>query len=221
MISEKTVELNLTTELINWLYTVTEQTHYALAPSQREEGTLGYDVALLGSGAILIQYKRAYVEGTNWSWNLNRTQQKNQHSLLLDLEAQGFPVFYALPHFNTPAHIAARRRRLLLDTFWFPPSSIRPPGGPNGHHEVHYDESSRRWWVTSQQEVEMPPPLDLNYLSVALGSATDHSNLEKMLEALNSTILKYEKDLSLQQAKNEIATYDLVDGLVVIVRATP
>jgi hypothetical protein len=40
MISEKTVELNLATELINWFYYVTGQIHYALAPSQRQEGQL-------------------------------------------------------------------------------------------------------------------------------------------------------------------------------------
>jgi hypothetical protein len=60
MISEKTVELNLTTQLINCFYYVTGQIHYALAPSQRQEGQLGFDVSVTApGGGVLIQYKRA------------------------------------------------------------------------------------------------------------------------------------------------------------------
>lgn len=43
MISEKTVELNLTTELINWFFAQTRRTHYVLAPSSRDESMLGFD----------------------------------------------------------------------------------------------------------------------------------------------------------------------------------
>lgn len=44
MISEKTVELNTTAELLAWLRYVTGITHTAIGPSQRQEAVLGYDV---------------------------------------------------------------------------------------------------------------------------------------------------------------------------------
>jgi hypothetical protein len=40
MISEKTVELNVTAELLNWLRYVTGRTHTAIGPSQRAEAKL-------------------------------------------------------------------------------------------------------------------------------------------------------------------------------------
>jgi len=132
MISEKTVELNLTTELLNYLGGLTNQVHYVLAPSQQQEGKLGYDAAIHNSGgAIYIQYKRAYVNRSVWSWHINYTSSHDQHSKLLQLESGGGLVFYAFPYFNTPKDIATKRRRLLLQTFWFKPSGISIPPPTN------------------------------------------------------------------------------------------
>jgi hypothetical protein len=62
MISEKTVELNLTTEFMNWMWKVHHSTYTAIAPSQRQEATLGYDVSIRASGfCFFIQYKRAHL----------------------------------------------------------------------------------------------------------------------------------------------------------------
>jgi hypothetical protein len=50
LISEKTVELNLTAELLSWLLKVTGRTHYVVAPSQRLEAKLGFDQASTVAG---------------------------------------------------------------------------------------------------------------------------------------------------------------------------
>lgn len=156
MISEKTVELNLTAELLNWLFGVTNRTHFVLAPSQREEGRLGFDAGFYGSGpAVFIQFKRAYAAGSVMTWKLNRTTKKDQHKRLQQLEAVGVPVFYAFPAFWTEAHVIAGRQRLLTRTYWVKPTAIRLPGGPVGHHELHLNITTHRWSVSSPEDKEL------------------------------------------------------------------
>src|SRR5438876_1102727 len=103
MISEKTVELNLTTEWLNYLFGRTHRVHFALAPSQQLEATLPIDALLTSrsGGGILLQYKRAYVAGADWTWLLNRTSARDQHKRLQAMESRGFAVFYAFPFFHT------------------------------------------------------------------------------------------------------------------------
>ncbi len=158
MISEKTVELNLTTEITNWLWKIHHKTFTAIAPSQRQEAKLGYDVSVAASGfAFFIQYKRAHQHGTEYVYDLNRTKARDQHVKLLKLERTSVPVFYALPVFTTISEVVAHRRGLLLHTLWLPPSTIPVPGGGAGHHEVHYDSSTGRRWVTYDDEIEFEP----------------------------------------------------------------
>lgn len=193
MISEKTVELNLTTELINWLGRATRIPHFALAPSQRQEGTLGFDVGI-GAGirsgiGVLIQYKRAYVIGNTWRWHLNRTKMKDQHARLQALESLGYPVFYAFPYFHLPLEIRTNRYRLLRKTFWFRPSAINPLGGPVGHHDVIFDSVARRWTVHSDNPIEISDPL--TYRSVADEILNrDDENLLSLIDAYNRTVLE-------------------------------
>ena len=73
MISEKTVELNVTTEFMNWMWKVHRTTFTAIAPTQREEAKLGYDVSIIASGfGFYIQYKRAHLKGSSeYVYDLN------------------------------------------------------------------------------------------------------------------------------------------------------
>jgi hypothetical protein len=188
MISEKTVELNLTMELINFAWTSTGVVHFALAPSQRMEGRVGYDTRVLANGiGVFIQYKRAYVSGTHWRWHLNRTALKDQHLRLQGLEAAGNAVYYALPFFHLATEVEMNRRRLLRCTFWRKPSQINPPGGSTGHHDIHFDSSMQRWWVTSDQEHELPPPDEVE--DVFHNLATEAHQLNKLLTDFNHIVL--------------------------------
>jgi hypothetical protein len=215
MISEKTVELNLTTELVNWLGWLNGGTYYTIAPSQRQEAVLGFDAAIgNGSSGVLIQYKRAYPRGNTWIWHLNRTKGQDQHQRLQTLEARGFPVFYALPYFSLPADIAQYRRRLLLHTFWFRPSQINPYGGPTGHHDICFDSSSGQWSVHSEDPVALPNPLTVEQVVESLLVANRDSNLKPLMNAFNTIVLDLKDNLI--QLPDSTLLDDLVNGVSII-----
>jgi hypothetical protein len=159
MISEKTVELNLTAELLNWLWKVTARTHYVIAPSQREEARLGFDAGFHSSGpSAFIQFKRAYRTGAVLTWKLNRTADEDQHQKLQQLEATGVAVFYAFPLFSEAAQVAKGRRRLLLNTVWVRPSALNPSGGPVGPHDLIHDTAAGTWTLASPDSIRVEVP---------------------------------------------------------------
>lgn len=196
MISEKTVELNVTAELLSWLRYVTGRTHTAIGPSQRAEGRLGYDVSYHGPGVgALIQYKRAYEHNAVLVWHLNRTRRQDQHQRLQHLEARGYPVFYALPHFFTSAQVVAHRRRLLVKTSWFPPSYIQPPGGPTGHHDVSFDTTTGQWSVSSPEPIPLRAPLTIGEVVDAMNRAADApQSLEDFETLLNEMMVDLDEE---------------------------
>jgi len=219
MISEKTVELNTTAELLAWLRWVTGATHTAIGPSTAQEGIWGYDVSFHGtaSSAALIQYKRAHVNGSVWTWHLNRTAHQDQHARLQFLESSGYPVFYALPHFATPAQLVARRRRLLVSTFWYPPSYIQPAGGPLGHHDVTYDETTGAWQVNSPDFVSLRSPLTIGDVVHEMENQESKGrSIDEFAEILNRVMLA--ADESFSAAGKEIDAESNVAGQSLLVR---
>ncbi|MBN9285565.1 MULTISPECIES: hypothetical protein [unclassified Flavobacterium] len=186
MISEKTVELNLTTEFVNLAFHQTGIRPFILAPSQRAEATLAYDVqyGFPGFKGILIQYKRAHVKNTNeYIFNLNRTSKQDQHLRLFVLDLMGFPVYYAFPIFHLETEVIYLRRNLLLHTKFVRPSRIFPVGGLTGHHEVVYYKSTNTWKVFSEEGTPFEGVEDLNDL---LERFKDIPNsLEELMSACN------------------------------------
>jgi hypothetical protein len=188
MISEKTVELNLTTEFINWLSHQHNTSYFAVGPTQAQEAKWGFDAGIFGKATgALIQYKRAYVTGTVWEWKLNRTKSKDQLDKLQKLELAGHPVFFAFPNFHTLGEVQAHRRRLLTKTFWYRPSQINPAGGPIGHHEVRYDSATKKWTVHSDDPVELPPPASLGEVIEQIDNS--NNSLSALAEAFNIIVL--------------------------------
>ncbi len=188
MISEKTVELNLTTEWLNYLFRHTRRVHFAIAPSQRAEAIIPIDAAISdrAGGGVLIQYKRAIVKGTKWRWQLNHTVGRNQHQKLQKLEQLGYPVFYGFPFFSTPFEVARFRRRLLKDyTFFFRPSWINPPGGPIGHHDVVLDTATKTWRVSSPESAQLRGPIELNDITESLAKGVAEDNLWPLMAAFD------------------------------------
>ena len=198
MISEKTVELNLTTEFMNWMWKVHGSTFTAIAPSQRQEAKLGYDVSIITRGfGFFIQYKRAHLKGSEYIYELNRTSARDQHKKLCDLESTGVPVFYAFPVFSTVGEVIHYRRRLLLQTLWIPPISIPVPGGGIGHHEVHYDASTGRYWVTSEEEIDFVPENGgIDALSNLLEISRETNNLMEAMYSFNKIFIKSQNEES-------------------------
>lgn len=216
MISEKTVELNLTTEFINWLSHKHNTPYFAVGPTQAQEAKWGFDAGLFGTTTgALIQYKRAYVTGTTWEWKLNRTTAKDQLARLQHLELAGHPVFFAFPFFHTLGDVRAHRRRLLTKTFWYRPSQITPAGGPIGHHEVSYDTASQKWTVQSEDPVELSPPVSLGEVIEQINSSKNR--LSSLAEAFNSIVL--DEDNPLQGQKREDDGASILSGVCIIGRS--
>jgi hypothetical protein len=189
MISEKTVELNLTTELVNWLFYTTRIRPYILAPSQQQEGFWGFDTSIgfPGGTGILIQYKRAYVNRLPvYRFHLNRTKKRDQHLRLQILESTGFPVYYAFPIFHMPAEIIGNRRRLLLRTEFVRPSRIRPIGGPTGHHEVQHNAATGQWTVHSDDEAYFEGTENFKKVYENMTAEKNTGNLIDLLKAYNA-----------------------------------
>jgi hypothetical protein len=139
---------------------------------------------------VLIQYKRAYVSGHRWTWHLNRTAGRDQHSRLQEMQRRGFPVFYAFPFFSTIEDLARYRRRLLRHhTFLLRPLGIRPPGGPTGYHDVMYDLAADRWTVSSPERTRIDEPVDLEEIAKEFEKAVHVENLQRLISAFNEEFL--------------------------------
>ena len=148
-ISEKTVELNLTVEIVNFIYSKTGRRSFAWGPTLQQEANFGFDCAYNASGRFFfVQYKRAYDEPGGHLFHLNYTTKEDQHQRLCNLESTGCATYYLLPRFTSVAHLAAHRGHLLLPphTRFMLPSAIPIPRGI-GKHDLHIHGS--RIWLTS------------------------------------------------------------------------
>ena len=168
MISEKTVELNLTTELVNYMYVVTGVRPYILAPSQPQEATFGFDTSIgypTTGKPYLIQYKRAEfrVRKNEYLYHLNHTSNQDQHLRLYALELMGWDVFYALPLFHLPTDVVNKRQHLLPETLYLKPSWMIPIGGIPamvGHHEVRHNLTTKITTIHSETGKEIDQSFD-------------------------------------------------------------
>ena len=220
VISEKTVELNLTTELLNWLFGITGRTHYVIAPSQQEEARLGFDAGFYGSGpGLFIQFKRAHVKGSVWTWRLNRTAEEDQHQRLQVLEGLGAPVFYAFPLFNESAHVVSWRRRLLTHTLWVRPSRLQPPSGPTGPHDLSVDRLSGRWELSSPEPIAIDDPSSrLEELANVFSREWREDLFERLVAQSNLVLFGGEGAAGLQPGQFVPFVRDVTtgDGLVIV-----
>ncbi len=143
MISEKTVEINITHELANYI----GGNPFILSPTQQREATLGYDVIL---NHVFIQYKRALLKNYGYRYELNKTRYQDQHLRLLVLELLGYNVFYAFPLFHEEATVIGYSGQLLSLTMFVRPSDI-PLYSRNtiGHHFIKYERGTNLWTVHS------------------------------------------------------------------------
>lgn len=139
-ISEKTVELNVSRTVIEKMRRYHQIQAYALGATQAQESMFGFDVEVTDgtwSGGF-IQYKKLYtMAGGLKRWNLNRTAHRDQHSLLLWLEAAGVPVFYCLPDFDDESQLRCwTPPPLWRKVWWIKPSVIPVPAPVDTHHHV-------------------------------------------------------------------------------------
>lgn len=196
MISEKTVELNLTTELVNYMYVVTGVRPYILAPSQPQEATFGFDTSIgypTTGKPYLIQYKRAEfrVRKNEYLYHLNHTSNQDQHLRLYVLELMGWDVFYALPLFHLPTDVINKRQHLLPETLYLKPSWMIPVGGIPamvGHHEVRHNLTTGVRTIHSDEGNEIDQSFDFFDFARELNSQNPRQD--------ESLILKFLKDFN-------------------------
>ena len=220
MLTEKSVELNVTSEILNFLSARHGRSFYALGPSLQAEASLGFDVSVRAPGqAILIQFKRAYPEkGGALSWKLNRTKAKDQHARLQALQKKGLPVYYALPRFHTAAELSNFRYRLLRHTSWWPPLAIMPAGGPTGHHEVHWEPSLGRWTVSSDEPAPIgAEPADPFAVLAGTFERSDGIAPADLARVVFETLLEERNAIVLEGDEvNAADLTDAFDGLAII-----
>lgn len=226
MISEKTVELNITTELVNWLYVKTGVRPYILAPSQRQEGVLGFDAAVgfpTHGKPFLLQYKRAEfrVRRDEYLYHLNHNSTQDQHLRLYILELMGCDVFYALPLFHLATEVVANRQHLLPMTLYLKPSAMIPATGMTGHHEVRYQRATGKITIHSNEGVEIKERFDFNDIANLYSQQdNDQEKLSSFLNKFNKVfaneeILQFE-NYKLARLSQEDET--IYDGLALIVK---
>lgn len=122
-------------------------------PSLIDEGRPGggYDVEIPFSGfPLFLQFKLSYkmvrdsaleaqlglMTAPFYRMHLRPTKHSQQHPMLLSLENTGAAVFYAAPHFHTPAELndAYINRRVIQRSVFFRPSEIGVLPDNREHH---------------------------------------------------------------------------------------
>ena len=204
MISEKTVELNLTVELVNWNFYISGIRPYILAPSQREEGILGFDTSIgyPYGYPTLIQYKRAYFKKkTNeLEYYLNRNTSQDQHLRLFVLELLGYDVLYVLPLFYSPSDVINYRRRLLTKTLFLRPSWLSPKiVDMTGHHSIKYNLTTKSLTFHSEKGKNIDKTYDFydfaRELERSIFSKEKQVNLNYFFENFNKVMANKEEIL--------------------------
>lgn len=226
MISEKTVELNITTELVNWLYVKTGIRPYILAPSQRQEGVLGFDTAVgfpANGRPFLLQYKRAEFRKRKgeYLYHLNHNVTRDQHLRLYILELLGCDVFYALPLFHLATEVVLYRQHLLPMTLYLKPSAMIPATGMTGHHEVRYNIATGLITIHSDEGVEITERFDFkDIVNLYNVQGDDQEKLSSFVNKFNSVFVNEDlfqfENYKLEPVSKEDNT--IYNGMALIVK---
>jgi hypothetical protein len=122
MVNEKTLELNITHELMSSLNA------NVLAPSTRAERRFPADVALLTNTPMIIQYKapKRGIDGQAATFEINNNTRNTQHRSLDALSRIPNPwtIRYGFPLVVTNGYLIDSLGSLSRDTQWLSPSQI-------------------------------------------------------------------------------------------------
>ena len=146
-LTEKTIELNVTAELLSVVWGRTHRAPIATGLSLKDEPRFSYDFRIdLAGRPFFIQFKRAYRTGHEFHYRINFNKEVDQHDRLLIFERFGFGVAYCLPMFDDMPTLGLNRVKLLdpQSTLWIRPSNLKFSPNYFGHHNVIYDTKTRR-----------------------------------------------------------------------------
>jgi len=161
-LSEKTLEFNVTQEMIFSLYGHSTPKPYMYGYSMRYEKKTGFDVSLDlpgGNTIVSFQYKKASAhDGNTFVFKFNNNSQNDQHNILYYMAVATRPVptvFYALPALIDINSFEAALPNLLDRTRFVDPIHIGPinDGLP---HQCHVNIFSNVCTVQSESHKEVP-----------------------------------------------------------------
>lgn len=154
-INEKTLEINICTEIFYYHWRRYHQRILFFGPSLRQEAKRGYDIKAYSRGIrpFYIQFKSGkYKSNLNQAiYKINSDSKNRQHHLLTAL-ARTSIVHYGLPLLFSMTDIEQNKWQLLKLTEWLSVKTMQPlPPPPFVEHEIHMNIGTRRYTIHSQE----------------------------------------------------------------------
>jgi hypothetical protein len=207
--NERTLELNITHQLINFYrfsYAKRHPRHfpfllldalYATSPTIREESKKGYDVALkLPYSTLFYQFKAPKnslgIDGKEAHFEINNNTKKDQHQKLRALVSRNQSVLYAFPLVVSDKFFTSQAQFLMHYTQFIGVNRF-PAYSDNLRHKVEVYEKGK--FTAHSQEFNGEGGLTAIQLIEAildreLGYEVSRENLDGHLEAIRSFLIE-------------------------------
>lgn len=168
MLNEKTLELNISTELLN-ICRRYDQNTFMFGTTLKQESYLGYDCRALGRlpqfwRTVVFQFKRALVmrntrRDEEYTFQINNNGKHDQHIILYLMSGGRSQVsLYVFPTFVTLNDVRSLSPNLLQRTFFVDVTDIPPRLVDNRSHQVLVYPSHRIGVVKSERkEIKLIP----------------------------------------------------------------
>lgn len=144
-VSEKTLELNITTELVSQFRNRGYQTT-TFGLTLQQELIEGYDSSIYVNNyyAILIQYKAGRYRPTRryYTFYINNNSTRDQHTRLLSNNSLSANAYYAFPLITTPMDVIRYSGSIIERTVFVPSNWIGILNPPNRAPRITIDEST-------------------------------------------------------------------------------
>lgn len=172
-INEKTLEINICTEIMYTRWKWFRIRVLFLGPSLQDEAKVGYDVKGFAQRMtpFYIQYKRGEKDstGTVAKYKINGDTHNKQHHLLVNLSKRNV-VFYGLPLLFSIQDLMQSKWQLLRRTKWISLKGMKPlPAPPNKEHEIRINLVSGTYNVHSSENQEYEESENWESVEDALG----------------------------------------------------
>jgi hypothetical protein len=207
LLNEKTLELNITHELLE-TYRMFDRKAFALGTTLNEEGKNGYDSRILGRyphfwSVSPLQYKKAkrrYPVGRNqfsYVFEINNNRHNDQQIILFYTLAGGMKnvAFYALPAIYTQTEFSSSLPHLLNRTYYVDVSEIKPSWVNRRRHQIHLNPQQKIAFLHSKerQKIEV---MSSEELMGVLAERQIGINISTLLENMKQPVQKEFKNLS-------------------------
>ena len=141
------------------------------------------------AGQLSVPFYRMYLRSKRLS---------AQHEMLLDLENDGYTVFYVAPVFHEPSELndAYQHHEVVARSIWMPPSCIGPLPDYDDHTVAFDDPRRPPVFCSEPREIEVQADFDgfSEHITAQLSergeTALQPHNLQRLAETLQTIALK-------------------------------